>query len=266
MEPCDMGYGVALVTGAGSGIGQAVALRLARLGARVVITDVSDKGIDETLAMIAAVGGTAIGQRLDVTDPASVDAAFAAAEAWDKTVDILVNNAGIATLHPFLDYPVEDWGRVMAVNVTGSLLCAQRAGRDMVRQGYGRIVNIASVSGIRAGVGRTAYGTSKAAMIGLTRQIALELAPHGVTANAVAPGAIVTPLTQAFYTEDTVASILSMVPNRRMGETSDIAAAVSYLASRDAGYVNGEVLVVDGGFVAAGMTQTGRLHLGASDA
>ena len=261
MEPCDRGYGVALVTGAGSGIGQAVAVRLARLGARVVITDVSDKGIDETLALIATAGGIAIGQRLDVTDPASVDAAFDAADAWDKPVDILVNNAGIATLHSFLDYPVGDWLKLMAVNVTGSLLCAQRAGRSMVKQGYGRIVNIASVSGFRAGVGRTAYGTSKAALIGLTRQIALELAPHGVTANAVAPGAIATPLTQATYTEETVASILSMVPSRRMGGTSDIASAVAYLASRDAGYVNGEVLVVDGGYMAGGMMQTGALKI-----
>jgi len=261
-----MDYGVALVTGAGSGIGQAVAIRLAELGARVVVTDVSEAGIAETLERIAAGGGRAMGQRLDVSDPASVEAAFAATEAWDKCVDVLVNNAGIVALHSFLDFPVEDWSRVMAVNVTGSLLCAQRAGREMARQGYGRIVNMASVSGIRAGVGRTAYGTSKAALIGLTRQIALELAPHGVTANAVAPGAIVTPLTRDNYTEATVASVLPMIPARRMGAPSDIAAAVAYLASPEAGYVNGEVLIVDGGYTAGGMTQTGKLDLSAAGA
>ncbi|MBM1817993.1 glucose 1-dehydrogenase [Sulfitobacter pseudonitzschiae] len=256
-----MEYGVALVTGAGSGIGQGVALRLARLGARVVVTDISEAGIEETLDLIAAEGGKATGQQLDVTNAASIEAAFASAEAWDKPVDVLVNNAGIVALHSFLDFPIDDWTRVMAVNVTGALLCAQRAGRAMVKQGYGRIVNIASVSGIRAGVGRTAYGTSKAAMIGLTRQIALELAPHGVTANAVAPGAIVTPLTRDNYTEETAATLLPMIPARRMGEAADIAAAVAYLASPDAGYVNGEILVVDGGYVAGGMTQTGSLNL-----
>lgn len=259
MAPEERGYGVALVTGAGSGIGQGVALRLARHGARVVVADLSEKGIEETLGLIAAEGGKARGQRLDVSDAASVEAAFAAAEAWDKPVDILVNNAGIAPLHSFLNFPAEEWNRVMAVNVTGSLLCAQRAGCAMVRQGYGRIVNIASVSGIRAGVGRTAYGTSKAALIGLTRQMALELAPHGVTANAVAPGPIVTPLTQANYTEETVAAFISLIPARRLGAPADIAAAVAYLAGPEAGYVNGETLVVDGGFVAAGVTQTGRL-------
>lgn len=256
-----MDYGVALVTGAGSGIGQGVARRLARLGARVVVTDISEAGIAETLGLIAADGGKAIGQRLDVADAASVEAAFAAAEAWEKPVDVLVNNAGIVALHGFLDFPTEDWTRVMTVNVTGTLLCAQRAGRAMVRQGYGRIVNIASVSGIRAGVGRTAYGTSKAAMIGLTRQMALELGPYGVTANAVAPGPIVTPLMQANYTEATVAAFLPMIPARRMGQPSDIAAAVAYLAGPEAGYVNGDVLVVDGGYVAAGVTQTGHLDM-----
>lgn len=258
MTQQELDYGVALVTGAGSGIGQTVAQRLARHGARVVVTDVSEKGIAETLDLISAEGGTAMGHPLDVCDPASVEAAFAAAEVWDKTVDILVNNAGIAPMKPFLDFPLAEWNRVMAVNVTGGLLCGQRAGRAMVAQGYGRIITMTSVSGIRAGIGRTAYGTSKAALIGLTRQMALELGEHGVTANAIAPGPIVTPLTEASYTEDTVAAFKRMIPARRMGAPADIAAAVAYLASPEAGYVNGETLVVDGGYVAAGVTQAGK--------
>lgn len=258
MAQQELDFGVALVTGAGSGIGQAVAQRLARHGARVVVTDVAEEGIAETLDLIAAEGGTAMGHLLDVCDSVSVEAAFAAAEAWDKPVDILVNNAGIAPMKPFLEFLLEDWNRVMAVNVTGSLLCGQRAGRAMVAQGYGRIITMTSVSGIRAGIGRTAYGTSKAALIGLTRQMALELGEHGVTANAIAPGPIVTPLTAASYTDETVAAFKRMIPSRRMGAPADIAAAVAYLASPEAGYVNGETLVVDGGYVAAGVTQAGK--------
>ncbi|ASM75750.1 MAG: SDR family NAD(P)-dependent oxidoreductase [Sulfitobacter sp.] len=255
-------FGVALVTGAGSGIGQGIALRLAELGARVVVTDIAETGIADTVKQIEAAGGTALGQKLDVSDPASVNAAFDETERWDKCVDVLVNNAGIVGINPFLDFPLEDWNRVMAINLTGSMLCAQLAAREMVRQRYGRIINITSVSGIRAGVGRTAYGTSKAALVGLTRQIALEVAAHGVTANAIAPGAITTPLTESTYTEETVARLLPMIPAGYMADPADIAAAVAYLGSPDARYVNGETLVVDGGYVCGGMMQTGSLDLG----
>ena len=252
---------VALITGGAAGIGLETARLFLSEGAKVALVDLRESDLSDGNS------GDVLTIAADVSSVEDCERYVAQTVEKFGRIDVFFNNAGIeGKVAPLIDQKIKDFDRVMAVNVTGSLLCAQRAGRAMLRQGYGRIVNIASVSGIRAGVGRTAYGTPKAAMIGLTRQIALELAPHGVTANAVAPGAIVTPLTQAFYTKETVASILSMVPNRRMGETSDIAAAVSYLASRDAGYVNGEVLVVDGGFVAAGMTQTGRLHLGASDA
>ena len=239
-------FGVALVTGAGSGIGQGIALRLAELGARVVVTDIAETGIADTVKQIEAAGGTALGQKLDVSDPASVNAAFDETERWDKCVDVLVNNAGIVGINPFLDFPLEDWNRVMAINLTGSMLCAQLAAREMVRQRYGR----------------TAYGTSKAALVGLTRQIALEVAAHGVTANAIAPGAITTPLTESTYTEETVARLLPMIPAGYMADPADIAAAVAYLGSPDARYVNGETLVVDGGYVCGGMMQTGSLDLG----
>ena len=254
-------FGVALVTGAGSGLGKAAAIELAQRGARVVVTDVSESSIAATVREIEEAGGRATGIVLDVTDPDSVDAAFTKARAWDKAVDILVNNAGILSISPLLDYKLDDWLKVMAVNVTGSFLCAQRAGRDMVEQGYGRIINIASVSGVRAGVGRTAYGTSKAALAGLTRQIALELAPHGVTANAVAPGIIHTPMIDANYTEETITRVLAMIPAGKLGKPMDIANAIAFLASPLSGYINGEVLAVDGGYLAAGMTQTGTLDL-----
>ena len=254
-------YGVALVTGAGSGIGQATALLLAEKGARVVVTDISESGISETVNKIEEMGGKALGQRLDVSDPDDIEAAFAAAEKWDKCVDVLVNNAGIVNIQAFLDYTAENWNQVMQVNLTGSFLCSQRAAREMAKQSYGRIINMASVSGLRAGVGRTAYGTSKAAIIGLTRQIALEMGPYGVTANAIAPGPIMTPLVQANYTEETISRLLPMIPVGRFGTSSDIGDAVCYLANPKSGYVNGEILTVDGGYFASGMTQTGNLDM-----
>ena len=254
-------YGVALVTGAGSGIGQATAMLLAEKGARVVVTDISEAGISDTINKIEEKGGKALGKRLDVSNPDDIDAAFAAAESWDKCVDVLVNNAGIVNIHSFLDYTAHDWHQVMQVNLTGSFLCAQRAARDMAKQSYGRIINMASVSGLRAGVGRTAYGTSKAAIIGLTRQIALEMGPHGITANAIAPGPIMTPLVEANYTEETISRLLPMIPVGRFGSCADIGDAVCYLANPKSGYVNGEILTVDGGYFSSGMTQTGKLDM-----
>ena len=130
----------------------------------------------------------------------------------------------------------------------------------MAARGYGRIINIASISGLRAGVGRTAYGTSKAAILGLTRQFALELGARGITTNAIAPGVIETPMTRAAYSEETWSRVLDMTPTRRLGQPEDIAEAVAYLASPAASFVNGEVLTVDGGYMASGMTQTGNLQ------
>lgn len=254
-------YGVALVTGAGSGIGQTTAMLLAEKGARVVVTDISEAGISDTVHKIEEMGGKALGQKLDVSNPDDIEAAFSAAEHWDKCVDVLVNNAGIVNIQTFLDYTPQDWHQVMQVNLTGSFLCAQRAAREMAKQSYGRIINMSSVSGMRAGVGRTAYGTSKAAIIGLTRQIALEMAPFGVTANAIAPGPIMTPLIEANYTEETISRLLPMIPVGRFGKCSDIGDAVCYLANPRSGYVNGEVLTVDGGYYSSGMTQTGKLDM-----
>lgn len=249
----------ALVTGAASGIGRACAVALARDGAAVTLADRDTAGAEAAAAEIRAAGGRAQAVALDVTDPAAVDAAFAAAEGWAGPVGVLITCAGILDVAPFEDYPLDAWDRVMRVNVTGTLLCCQRAAGPMVAAGTGRIVSMASISGVRAGIGRTAYGTSKAAVSALTRQMALELGPKGVTVNAIAPGAVTTAMTEAAYSEDTKRMLRGMIPAGYIARPEDIAAVAVFLARPEARYVNGETIAVDGGYLASGMTQTGTL-------
>lgn len=246
---------MALITGAGMGIGAAVAARLARDGYSVVVSDVSSQASEETAARIQAEGFDAWALTMDVGNPASIAAGFAAVAERYGRCDVLVNNAGIAKTMPFLDYPLEHWALVMSINVTGPMLCAQHAARLMLKQGWGRIINMASIAGMRASAGRTGYGTSKAAIIGLTRQIAIELAPHGITVNAVSPGPIDTALTQALHSETARSNYTRAVPCGRYGRPDEIAGAVSFLASEDAAYVTGHILPVDGGFMAAGVLE-----------
>ena len=247
---------VALVTGAAKGIGAAIADRLARDGRHVVIGDIDDAEAGAKAEALRAAGHRADAVRLDVSQPESVAAAFAELDRRFGRCDIVVNNAGIAKTAPFLDFPLESWQAHLNVNVTGVLLCSQHGGRLMRREGWGRIVNIASVAGLRAvGVGRTGYGTSKAAVIGLTRQMAVELAEHHITANAVAPGPVDTPMTRVLHSPEFRQAYTSALPMRRYGTPEEIAAAVAYFASEDAGYVTGTVLPLDGGFYASGAHQ-----------
>jgi len=165
----------------------------------------------------------------------------------------VVNNAGIAKTFPFVDFPLDSWQAHLAINLTGVLLCAQQGARRMMRERWGRIINVASVAGMRAvGVGRTGYGTSKAAVIGLTRQMAVELAEHGITANAVAPGPVDTPMTRVLHSPEFRQSYTDAIPMNRYGTPEEIAAAVAYLASDGAAYVTGIVIPIDGGFLASG--------------
>ncbi|MBI6629506.1 SDR family NAD(P)-dependent oxidoreductase [Pontibaca salina] len=253
--------GAALITGGGSGIGRATAMMLAKMGAPVAVADIDVKASAETVSEIAQAGGRALSVVIDVQDKASVDAAFNKVEEWHGPVSVLVNSAGILQVEPFDEFDIDSWNRVFAINVTGSFLCGQRAAPGMKAAGYGRIVNLSSISGFRAGVGRTAYGTSKAAIAGLTRQMALELGRHGITANAVAPGATATPMTHDAYTKETRASLLPMIPSGFIADPDDIAAAIVFLVSRQARYVNGHTLPVDGGYLASGMLQTGALSV-----
>ena len=244
---------VALVTGGAMGIGAEVCQRLAAAGHQVLVADIDLDAAQATAQALCATHGHAAALALDVGRPESIARAFEQVERDHGRCDILVNCAGIAKVFAFIDFPLDNFIATMNINVTGTLLCAQAAARLMQRRRWGRIVNIASVAGMRAvGSGRTAYGTSKGAVIALTRQMAVELAEHGITANAVAPGPVDTPMTQALHTERFRQEYSKAIPMNRYGTTGEIAAAVMYLVSDDASYTSGVVLPVDGGFLASG--------------
>lgn len=235
------------------GIGAEVCERLAASGFQVVVADRDAAGANATASRLVQAGGKAAALQLDVADAESVAACFAQVEReWDRC-DVLVNSAGIARVFPFLEFPLDNFQATMAVNVTGTFLCGQAAARLMVRHRWGRIVNIASVAGLRAvGSGRTAYGTSKGAVIALTRQMAVELADFGITANAVCPGPVDTPMTRVLHTDQFREEYSKAIPMNRYGTTAEVAAAVMYLVSKEAAYVSGIALPVDGGFLASG--------------
>jgi len=244
---------VAVVTGGAMGIGAAVCQQLAKSGFTIVVADLDATAATAMARSLASDGHAAQAIQMDVGQPESIAMGFSRIAGQHGRCDVIVNCAGIAKVFPFLDFPLDNFIATMNVNVTGTLLCSQHAARLMTKNRWGRIVNIASVAGMRAvGKGRTAYGTSKGAVIALTRQMAVELADYGITANAVAPGPVDTPMTQVLHTEKFRAEYASAIPMKRYGTTSEVASAVSYLVSEEASYVSGIVMPVDGGFLSAG--------------
>ena len=244
---------VAIITGAGRGIGREIALRFAKEGARVVAADLNDESARLVAAEIAAANGEAFSVKMDITQPAMIDKGIAETLQRHGRLDVLVNNAGIGSNEPVLDISIEEWERNLRVNLTGTFLCAQAAARVMVRQGGGRIINIASISGQRGGVGRAAYGAAKAGVIQLTRVMAVELASLGVGVNAISPGPVDTDQSSGTHTPETRRAYLDRIPLKRYGKGAEIAAAAVFLASDDSSFVCGHVLNVDGGFDAAGL-------------
>ena len=241
---------VALVTGAAQGIGRAIALALAEVGADIAGGDVNLEGMEKTAKEIEALGWKALAVKLDVSDPASVkEAVGKVLEAWGK-IDILVNNAGITKDNLIMRMKREDWDRVLSINLNGAFHCIQAVLPGMVKQRYGRIINIASVVAQAGNAGQANYISSKAGLIGLTKAVASEVGSRTVTVNAVAPGFIATAMTENL--PDAVKQrMMSLIPLGRMGTDRDIASAVRFLASEEAGYITGHVLTVNGGMYMA---------------
>ena len=253
MEPPDFSLAgqVALVTGASRGIGHDLVLALAAAGATVVAAARSAADVADPVAEVAAAGGRAMGVELDVSDTASIEPAVQRVVAELGRIDILVNNAGLGANHDALEVTEADWDSMMDVNLKGLFFVTQAVARTMVPRGYGRIVNLSSQAGL-VGIRRHAvYSASKGGVNLLTRVLALEWAPHGVTVNAVAPTFIRTPGTAERLDDPAFAAgVLSRIPVGHFGTTADVAAAVIYLASPAAGMVTGTVLPVDGGWTA----------------
>jgi NAD(P)-dependent dehydrogenase (short-subunit alcohol dehydrogenase family) len=245
---------VALVTGSGSGIGRRVAEKLAlEHGVRVYVLDRDAAAAAGVVNGITAAGGLASACVVDLRDSMRLRDRLDLLTAEFGPPDILVNNAGISAMIRAEDCLLEQWRAMVDVNVTAPMLLMQHALPHMKQKGWGRIVNVASISGLRAGTGRMPYGTSKAALIAMTRQFAVEVAPWEVTVNSVAPGPVDTPLARANHSAETRQTYGAMVPMRRYGTPDEVADAILFLASEQASYITGQTLAVDGGFVAAGI-------------
>jgi NAD(P)-dependent dehydrogenase (short-subunit alcohol dehydrogenase family) len=239
---------VALVTGASSGLGRRFALVLAKAGAKVGVAARRTDKLTEVVREIEAFDGRAVPIPLDVTDPASVRAAVAAAETELGPIGVLVNNAGTIVVKPLLDHTVEEWDRVLDTNLKGVWLMAQEVARHMVRLGHGgSIVNIASMLGLTAQARRPSYCAAKAGVIHLSRAMAIELAPHKIRVNAIAPGFFASEMTHGYLASDAGRAMAARIPMKRTGAADELDGTLLLLASDASSYMTGAVLTVDGG-------------------
>jgi 3-oxoacyl-[acyl-carrier protein] reductase len=243
---------VALVTGAGRGIGAGVALRFAQAGAQVGILDLTQEQAEPTLAAVTAAGGKAIALGADVADAAAVDRAVQRVADEFGGLDIVVNNAGVLRDNLLFKMTEDDWDTVMNVHLRGTFLVTRAAQKIMVPRRYGRVINLSSTSAL-GNRGQANYSTAKAGLQGFTKTTAIELGPFGITVNAIAPGFIDTPMTQAtaerlgIPPEERKAAYAARLPARRVGQPADIASAALFFAAEESGFVTGQVLYVDGG-------------------
>lgn len=244
---------IAVVTGAGQGIGSGIAAALCRQGARVVVADVNAQNAEQTAADLRASGGDAVAFSVDVTQAAQVAALFNSVCARFGRIDVLVNNAGIVSQVPTVELTEAQWRRVLDVNLTGVLLCCQAAARAMMARDGGSIINIASAAARAGSPGYAAYCASKAGVVALTRVMAVEWGPHNIRVNSVSPGSIDTELSRSMRRLDPegYARRDQRVPLRRPAQVDDVANVVVFLASDKAGYVSGNDTLVDGGIMSA---------------
>lgn len=237
----------AVVTGGSRGIGRAICLELAKGGANVVLNYAgNDAAAEETRAACEKLGVQAVAVKGDVADAQAVKTLIDAATERFGRIDILVNNAGITRDNIIMRMKDEEFDDVVATNMKGAFLCMKAVSKPMMKQRYGRIINMCSVVGLRGNAGQVNYAASKAGIIGMTKSLAKELATRGVTVNAIAPGFIETDMTAALI-EDARKGIADSIPMKKTGKPEDVAAAVAFFASEQAGYVTGQVLCVDGG-------------------
>ena len=248
----------AIVTGGGSGIGEAIATGLASAGAHVIVADISEEGAAATVDANAGSPGQVIAHRCDVANGDDVAELVGSAERELGGIDILVNNAGILDLSPALDVSEEAWDRVLGVNLKGAFLCASAVARVMVAQGTGgRIVNVSSIHALLSEPNAVHYTAAKGGLEAMSRTLASELAPHRITVNCVRPGATWTALSRPLYTEEVLAALMQRIPLREIGEPEWVADAVLFLASPRARYTTGSAIDVDGGYLMDGSLPSG---------
>lgn len=238
---------VAIVTGAASGIGLATAKRLARDGARVAIWDLNEAGAAAAANDIRQDGGQAIASRVDVSRRDQVDAAVQQAHTQFGAIGILVNNAGITLFRSFMEMDEETWDKVMSINLKSMLVCTQAVLPDMLQAKWGRVINVSSSSAQTGSAQMSCYAASKGGVIAFTKALAQEVASSGITVNNVPPGFVDTPMLRGSPIGSVVDQVAAASPMKRAGRPEDMAAAIAFLASEDAGYITGHTLSVNGG-------------------
>lgn len=241
---------IAIVTGSGRGIGKSIAIELAKEGAKVIVSDIDIKECQNVCNEIKKIGSDAIAVKCDVSKKSDVDAIIETTIQKFQKIDILVNNAGVVLMKPFVEMTEKDWDFILDINLKGVFLCTNAVAKQMIKQKSGKIISVASIAGEVGFINTSAYCASKAGIINLTRELALELSPHNINVNAIAPGVIATKMTEDILKDKkTKEVLLASTPLGRVGQPEEIGKAAVFLASSDSDFITGHTLVVDGGWL-----------------